>query len=163
MPRKAAVTLLLLTAFAAAADRPEWQQVSRLRAGDQVRVSLASGRTVEGRFQSSTPEAITVSADQGGVETSKGDVRRVERLREGGWGRGKAALVGAGIGFGGGFALGAAVTGCKSKGGLADLGCVSRGTGGALVGGLGAVVGAAIGALWPHNHKNRIDLIYAAQ
>jgi len=162
MPRKAAVTLLLLAAFAAAGDRTEWQQVSRLRAGDQVRVSLASGKTVEGRFQSSTPETIAVSTDQGGVETSKGDVRRVERLREGGWGRGKAAAVGAGIGFGGGFALGAAVTGCN-KGGLANLGCVSRGTGGALAGGLGAVAGAAIGALWPHHHKKSIDLIYAAQ
>ena len=44
----------------------------------------------------------------GTVTASRETVLKIERYRLGGWGRGKTAAVGALIGFGGGFAIGAA-------------------------------------------------------
>jgi hypothetical protein len=71
-------------------------------------------------------------------------------------GRGTRAGIGALIGFGGGFAIGAAAWGCHPR----DIICVGRGAAGGVVGGLGAVIGGAIGALLPPRNK---ELIYSAK
>ncbi len=84
------------------------------------------------------------------------DVLKVERFDNSGWGRGRTAMMGALIGFGGGFGVGVAVGGCKQG----QLGpCFSRGETGAVGGALGAVIGAGIGAMIPHHNK---ELIYSA-
>jgi hypothetical protein len=89
------------------------------------------------------------------VTAKREDVLKIERYRPGGWGRGKTAAVGALVGFGGGFAIGAATGGCHQG----QFGpCLSRGTLGVAIGGVGAVVGAGIGALLPRHSK---ELIYS--
>ena len=94
----------------------------------------------------------------GAVTARKEDVLKIELYSQGrGMGRGKKALIGALIGFGGGFAIGAGIAGCQKN----EFGpCLSRGLGGAVVGGVGAVVGAGIGALLPAHRK---ELIYSVK
>jgi MFS family permease len=148
------LTFAILCALVTAAegqDRHDWQSLAQLRAGDRIRLSLKTG-PVEGAFRSWTPQEVTA----GMVTARREDVRKIERYREGGWGRGKQAALGAAIGFGGGFAIGAAAGGCHPN----ELLCVGRGPLGAAIGGVGALAGAGIGALIrPH----RKDLIYAAK
>jgi hypothetical protein len=135
-----------------AQDRHDWQSLARLQAGEKVRLSLKTG-PVTGAFQTWTPDQVTA----GTVTAKREDVLQIERYRPGGWGRGKTAAVGALIGFGGGFAIGAGLTGCDHT----QFGpCISRGAGGAVVGAAGAVVGAGIGALLPHHNK---ELIYSVK
>ncbi len=156
------LTLVLIYALGTAAeaqDRRDWQSLAKLQAGDSIRLSLKTG-PVDGTFQSWTPQQVTA----GTITAKREDVLKIERYQQGGWGRGKTAAVGAaiglGVGFGGGFAVGAATGGCRSGGFL----CFSRGTTGAIVGGLGGaiglVTGAVIGSLFPRHPK---DLIYSVK
>ena len=133
-------------------DRRDWQSLAQLQTGDRIRLSLKTG-PVEGAFQNWTPQQVTA----GTVTATKEDVLKIERYRQGGMGRGKHAAIGALIGFGGGFAIGAAVGGCNK----AQIGpCLTRGQFGAVGGGVGLVIGVGIGALLPRHTK---ELIYSAK
>lgn len=154
MSKLSGLILLLACAMACAAqDRDNWQSLSQLRTTDTVRVSLTTRAPFTAQFQSWTPEQITV----GTVSAKKEEVVKVERYRRGTWGRGKTAAVGALIGFGGGFAIGAAAGGCH-QGSFGP--CFSRGEVGAIIGVAGAAVGGLIGALLPHHDK---EVIYAVK
>ena len=145
------VLLCALVATADAQDRRDWQSLAKLQPGDNIRVSLKTG-PVDGTFQSWTPQQITA----GSITAKREDVLKVERNRHGG-SRAKHAAIGAAIGFGGGFAIGAGVTGCHAG----QFGpCVSRGEGGAITGAVGAVIGAGIGALLPSHSR---ELIYSSR
>jgi hypothetical protein len=146
------VLLCVLGTVAKGQDRHDWQSLARLQAGDRIRLSLKTG-PVEGAFQNWTAQQVTA----GTMTASRENVLKIERYRQGGWGRGKTAAVGALIGFGGGFAIGAATGGCHQG----QFGpCFSRGALGAGIGAAGAVVGAGIGALLPRHTK---ELIYSAK
>lgn len=149
------LTLVLICALGTAAegqDRRDWQSLAQLQAGDRIRLSLKTG-PVEGAFQTWTPQQVTA----GTVTARREDVLKIERYRQGGSGRGKTAAVGALIGFGGGFGVGAAAGGCHQG----QFGpCWSRGAVGAVGAGVGAVIGAGIGALLPRHTK---ELIYSAK
>jgi hypothetical protein len=151
--------VLLSCALSAATygqGRHDWQSLARLHPGDRVRVVLKTG-PVEGEFQRWTPQEATF----GTVTAKREEVLKIERYRHGG-SRGEHAAVGALIGFGGGFAIGASVTGgCGDRtlgsGGIGP--CATRPEGGAIVGGMGAVIGAIIGVLLPTHSK---ELIYSS-
>jgi hypothetical protein len=153
------VLICALGTAAAGQDRHDWQSLAQLQAGDRIRLFLKTGPVTDA-FQSWTPQQVTAGA----VTARREDVLKIERYRPGGWGRGKTAAVGAviglGVGFGGGFAVGAATGGCRSG----EFLCFSRGTSGAIIGGIGGaiglVTGAAIGALFPRHPK---ELIYSAK
>ena len=141
-----------LSTVAGAQDRRDWQSLGQLHPGDKIRLSLRTG-PVEGAFQAWTPQQVTA----GTITAKRDDVFKIERYRTGGWGRGKADAVGALIGFGGGFAVGAGVGGCHQG----QFGpCISPGALGAGVGAAGALVGAGIGALLP---RHSTELIYSAK
>ncbi len=140
--------ICLLGTAAAAQDRHDWQSLAQLQTGEKIRVSLKTG-PVEGPFTGWTPQQVTA----GTVTAKKEDVLKVERYH--GRSRGKSAALGALIGFGGGFAIGAGAFSCNHT----QIGvCLTRGQGGAIVGGVGAVIGAGIGALLP---AHRRELIYS--
>jgi hypothetical protein len=144
--------ILALVCTAHGQDRHDWQSLTKLQAGDKIRLTLKTGSSTE-VFQSFTPEEIK----SGTLTAKKDDVLKIERFGHGGWSRGKKAALGAVIGFGGGFAVGAAATGCNHQ----QFGpCISRGAGGAVFGAVGALVGAGVGALLPANGK---ELIYSAK
>ena len=152
-PIPGVVLLLSLPAISAAQDVYSWQSLSQLGIGDKVRVSVTKGKSLTGPFQDWTAEQVTVAA----VTAKKAEVRKVERFRRGGRGRGRRAGFGALIGFGGGFAFGiAAGGGCGHSFGP----CLSRPALGAAVGALGAVIGAASGASMP---RRNTDVIYLAR
>jgi hypothetical protein len=137
--------LLCAVGTAQGQDRSDWQSLAQLHAGDKVRITVKSGSS-EGVFQSWTPQQVTVGA----VSAKKEDVLKIELYSQhGGMGRGEKALIGAVIGFGGGFAIGAGIEGCHSPG------CVGRGEGGAVAGGVGAAIGALIGAALPAHRQTR--------
>jgi hypothetical protein len=144
--------ILALVCTAHAQDHHDWQSLTKLQTGDKIRLALKTGSSTE-VFQSFTPEDLKA----GTLTAKKEDVLRIERFGHAGWSRGKKAALGAAIGFGGGFAVGAAATGCNDR----QIGiCISRGAGGAVVGAAGAIVGAGIGALLPTHGK---ELIYSAK
>jgi hypothetical protein len=152
MPSSRKLLLLCaLTAAAHAQDRRDWQSLAKLQTGDSIRLSLKTG-PVDATFQSWTPQQITA----GTITARREDVLRIERYRHSG-SRAKHAAIGAAIGFGGGFAIGAGVTGCRQG----QFGpCISRGEGGAIAGAVGAVIGAGIGALLPNRSR---ELIYSSR
>ena len=144
--------IFALVCTANAQDRHDWQSLAKLQQGDKIRLTLKTGSTTE-VFQAWTPQNVTA----GTVTAKNEDVLKIERYGHGGWGRGQKAAVGARIGFGGGFAIGAAVTGCNHS----QFGpCISRGAGGGVVGAAGALIGAGIGALLPTHGK---ELIYSVK
>jgi hypothetical protein len=149
------VSPLLLLALACAVqaqDPHDWQSLTKLQTGDKIRLTLKTGSSTDA-FQSFTPDDLKA----GTLTAKKDDILKIERLSHAGWSRGKKAALGAAIGFGGGFAVGAAATGCDHR----QIGiCISRGAGGAVVGAAGAIVGAGIGALLPTHGK---ELIYSAK
>jgi hypothetical protein len=152
---RSSLILLFVFVFAAAAegqDRRDWQSLAQLQAGDTIRLSLKAG-PVEGAFRNWTPQDVTV----GTVTARREDVLRIERYRKGGSGRGKSVAIGALIGLGTGFVLGAASTG-NCSGELPF--CISRGAAGAVLGVVGAGIGAAIGALLPRHGRT---LIYSTK
>jgi hypothetical protein len=144
--------LVLASLCCAAQDVADWQSLNALHPGDKVRLSLRSQTSVIDIFKESSADQVTV----GSVVAHKSDVLKVERYRSGEWSRGKTAAVGALIGLGGGATVGAAAGACH-KG---DFIYVSRPVLGVALGALGAILGAAVGALVPHH---RTDLIYAAK
>ena len=145
--RTLAVICLLGTA-APAQDRHDWQSLAQLQTEEKIRLSLKTG-SVEGSFKGWTLQEVTA----GTVTARKEDVLKVERYHR--RSRGKNAAIGALIGFGGGFAIGAGAFNCNHN----QIGvCVTRGQGGAIVGGVGAVIGAGIGAPLP---AHRRELIYS--
>jgi hypothetical protein len=153
-----AVLLFIAELTGSAQNAQNWDSLGTLHPGDKVRVSLKASAPVNGDFQNFTPQQVRVGA----VTAPKQDVIRVDRYTNKG-GRSKRAAIGALIGFGGGFAIGAAVGGCRdhpAQGFVPScIGSRGRGEAGAVVGGAGALVGAAVGALLPHRSK---ELIYSA-
>lgn len=149
------LNILLVCALAAACagqSTKDWDSLGKLQPGDNVRVTSKTG-TTEGAFRGWTPQDITV----GTVTSRKEDIVKVVLRRPGGSGRGKHALIGGLIGFGGGFAIGAAVGGCSPH----QFGpCIGRGTAGGAFGVAGGAAGAIIGALIP---RHNTVLIYAAK
>jgi hypothetical protein len=145
--------LALICALATAVEAlRDWQSLAQLRSGDRIRLSLKT-RRVDGAFQHWSPEEVTL----GTVSARREEVLKVERYRPGAWGRGKKAAVGAAIGFGGGFAFGAAVDGCNPN--TFDPIC-GRGKVGAVFGAVFAIVGAGVGAVRPTHTR---DLIYSVK
>lgn len=151
-PFLALVLIGVLGKTAEGQDPRSWQSLAQLQPGDRIRLSLKTG-PLEGAFRSWTPDQVMA----GTVTSRREDVLKIERYRRGAGGRGKTAAVGALIGFGGGFAIGAAAGGCHTG----QFGpCLSRGQLGAGIGAVGAVIGAGIGALFPRRPK---ELIYSAK
>jgi hypothetical protein len=121
-----------------------WQGLNRLRAGEDVRVVLTGGGTIEGRVERWSPEAFAIVAGNAGVRSLQvGEVKQVSVRRRGS--RLKAAGIGAAIGFGAGFAIGASKAGFLADRNSPSLGV--RAETGARVGALGGGIGALIGAL----------------
>jgi hypothetical protein len=143
---------VLAVSSCAAQDRSDWQSVAKVQPGTKVRLSLKSRRTFIDEFKGSTADQVTV----GTVVAKREDVRRLERFRSGGRGRGKTAAIGALIGGGAGAVIGVAAGGCHTG----DFICFSRGTVGAVLGAVGAIVGALAGALIPPHHT---EVVYAAR
>src|SRR5215831_2313901 len=125
--------LIILTFLAA--DTSQWSGVRELKKGDRVGVVQSDMKRVEGRFENSTDDTITIE----GVTITKDRVVRVYRRPR--MNRGVRAAVGAAIGV----AAGGVVDGTfgqylRNEGHGPDAGMITG-----LTGAAGAGIGAASG------------------
>ena len=138
--RIAAALLLVAATVAAQTNASNWNTVTALSMGTDVRVSTGS-RTVSGKIESVTDETIVVNSAKVQETFMRQKVMRVSLKKNGH--RARNALIGLGVGAGVGLGVGAA----------ADANCTGFCFGGnfgkAIFTPLGAVAGVLVGALIP--------------
>jgi hypothetical protein len=142
---------LVLVPASAFADRPGWENLNQLAAGNKIQVEDSNHKKLTGTFIEYSNAGISLQTSAGAQTVRKEDVRAVKlmenhhRLRNAGIGAAVGAGVGAGIGA-------ASYQKCTSTKFLACLGDDGRGLNTGLGAVLGGIGGAAVGALWP-DHK----------
>ena len=117
-----------------------WVNLNQLVAGSEIRVTLATGKTMRGFVQRVTPESLAINATTSQETLSRQDIRRVALKRPGH--RGRNTLIGLAIGTGAGLAVGAGLD-SQSRGEY-DLFSAK-----AVLSPLGALVGTVIGVALP--------------
>ncbi len=103
--RFAAVLALLVATAAAQPTAASWDSVKALTTGTDVRIS-AGPRTVRGKIDRITDDALTVTSGKGQEMFTQQDVSRVSVKKPGH--RKRNALIGLGIGAGAGLGVGIA-------------------------------------------------------
>jgi len=119
-----------------------WVNLNQLVAGSEIRVTLATGKTMRGFVQRVTPESLAINATTSQETLSRQDIRRVALKRPGH--RGRNTLIGLAIGTGAGLAVGVGVD--SQSRGQYDL---FPNSGKAVLSPLGALVGTVIGVALP--------------
>ncbi len=117
----------------------EWSVVQKIVEGEKIVVRTLAGDKVEGRFKSATDTSIVILRDGKDFSIARDDIRRVSH--KGGKSRSTAALIGAGIGGGGG----ALVSGPIYKAGGGDFADEFVPVSILLGAGIGAGIGALLG------------------
>jgi hypothetical protein len=118
-----------------------WANLDQLVPGSEIRVTLASGRTLRGFVQRVTPDSLVINATASQEALSRQEIRRVSVKRQGH--RGRNTLIGLAVGAGGGLAFGAVAVSRTSPGAM------FRNLGYAVFPPLGAIVGTVIGVALP--------------
>jgi hypothetical protein len=129
----------LVANVAAQAQTGSWANLSQLAPGTETRVTLSGGRTLRGSVQTVTSDSLAINAAKSQEKLSRTEIKKVETKRPGH--RGRNALIGLGIGAGGGLAIGAGID-SGDHGWFPNLGK-------AIVTPLGAIVGTIVGVLIP--------------
>ena len=144
---------LVLTALLASASLPllaqtlgNWDAIRHFAANQAIRVSLADGRSFQGKFQSATDGELLLSTAKAQETLARADVTRI--AAKGNNHRVRNAVIGLGVGAGAGLAVGAITdhaTACNTPTAcfvnLKNLGKVVFTPAGALA---GLIVGAVI-------------------
>jgi len=134
---------LLVSCSVHATENPAWNNLKQLSPGQQVRVVVNSNKTVKGRFQSGTDDAIIIRSKGADQTLSRNSVQQVSSRRAGH--RGWHALIGAAIGAGAGLGTGAAIDNDCSRNSIVCTGNKGK----AILTPVFGLLGAAIGALLP--------------
>ena len=142
---RAVLAAALTTTAVAQPTKPiaDWANLNQLVPGSEVRVTLASGRTLRGFVQGVTPDSLAINATTSQETLSRLDIRRVSLKRPGR--RGRNTLIGLAIGTGSGLVVGAVADSQWSKDGF-DL---VPNAGKMVFPPLGALVGTVIGVALP--------------
>src|SRR5271167_1307346 len=85
----------------------DWANVKRLTAGEEIRVSMSDGKSFHGQLQSSTDDSLIMVAASSQQTLARPQITKI--ATKGASHRGRNALIGFGIGAGGGLAVGAGV------------------------------------------------------
>jgi hypothetical protein len=141
LPALLAAALAATTAAQQAKPIANWANLDQLVPGSEIRVTLATGRTLRGFVQRVTPESLAINAATSQETLSRQDIRRVELKKPGH--RGRNTLIGLAIGTGAGLAAGAGV---DANGGP---GIIFPDIGKAVLSPVGALVGTVIGVALP--------------
>jgi hypothetical protein len=122
--------------------KSDWAGVKRLAAGQEIRVSLSDGKSFRGQLQSATDESLIMVAASSQQTLARLQISKV--ATKGDSHRARNALIGLGIGAGGGLAIGAAGDStCHSD-------CfVGNNIGKEVLTPVGAIVGTIVGVAWP--------------
>jgi hypothetical protein len=141
VPALLAATLAATAAAQQAKPAANWANLDNLVTGAEIRVTLATGKTLRGFVQRVTPESLAINATTSQETLSRQDIRRVALKRPGH--RGRNTLIGLAIGTGAGLAAGAAV---DSK---AGRGAWFPNAGKAVFSPAGAAIGTVVGVALP--------------
>lgn len=122
--------------------KANWKNVNAIGTGEEIRVSLTDGRNLRGMLVGTSEESLAITTVAGQQTIDRAHVNRV--FTPGTSHRGRNALIGLSLGAGGGLAIGAAGDStCKSN-------CfLGPNVGKEVLTPVGALIGVAIGALWP--------------
>src|ERR1035437_8107361 len=103
LPALLAAALAATAAAQQAKPIANWANLDQLVPGSEIRVTLATGRTLRGFVQRVTPESLAINAATSQETLSRQDIRRVALKRPGH--RGRNTLIGLAIGTGAGLAV----------------------------------------------------------
>jgi hypothetical protein len=143
------VTGILLAAGLISAQTPappatntansDWANLKQLATGDEIRVSMSDGKSFRGQLQSTTDESLIMVAASTQQTLARPQITKI--ATKGASHRTRNALIGLGVGAGGGLAIGAGV----------DHGHDSwfQNFGKEVFTPLGALVGTIVGVAWP--------------
>lgn len=139
----ALLAAVLAATAAAQQSKPiaNWANLSQLVAGSEIRVTLATGKTMRGFVERVTAESLAINATTSQEMLSRQDIRRVELQKPGH--RGRNTLIGLAIGTGAGLAIGAGVD-AKSGPGI-----WLPNAGKMVLSPLGALIGTVVGVALP--------------
>jgi hypothetical protein len=118
-----------------------WANLNQLVAGSEIRVTLATGKTMRGFVQRVIAESLAINATTSQEMLSRQDIRRVALKRPGH--RGRNTLIGLAIGTGAGLAAGAGVDSQASHSDWFPY------AGKAVFTPLGAIIGTVVGVALP--------------
>jgi hypothetical protein len=150
--KASSLTLALVLARGAAAQSAapvsniDWGAVQSLTVGDRIRVTTVDRKAIQGAFQTATDEGLAIGQSSGAQTLARTSIKSVSVKGRGH--RMRHALIGLGVGAGGGLAAGAAFdTTCHPR---AFFGCFAGPNfGKEALTRLGAIVGFGIGAALP--------------
>lgn len=152
-------TIILLLWWAAATQARgavvpgRWEKVAGLEPGTGIRLELVTTDRLELVFRQLTPEAVLVDSDTGVRSFRREDIRRIERLERQYPRRFRLILPAAG--FGVGFATALANDNARVH---YDLSAASNGL---IIGGIGAGIGFAVGAILDRQDDSK-NLLYVS-
>ena len=142
-PSKVACLIFLALAGSAVAqplpDKSNWDHLSGLAAGSEIRILLANGKQVRGYLQRVTADGISINAPTSQDLVPRTEVRRVHLKRASH--RRRNTLIGLGVGAGGGLVAGG-ILDSKTSDFIPNLGKI-------VFGSIGALLGTGVGAAWP--------------
>jgi len=150
------LVLTALTCIPVLGQGPSWSRVNKLAPGERIQVLDKEGKTIDGQFQGLAEGQLTLAIANQVRSIPLDSIRQVSVRRKAS--RAKATGIGAAIGFGIAFPIGA-----TSAGFLADRNNPSIGTRagfGAGLGLFGAGIGAGIGVL---AGGPRFDIVYQSR
>jgi len=117
-----------------------WAAVVAVPSGQKLAIELNSGKRISGKLGAASETGLSIVRGKKTQDINRSDIRKIHR--ESGPSVGKSTLIGTGIGGGSGAIIGAAAGGCDSS---SDFFCLSRGETAAVLGVLGASIGAVTG------------------
>ncbi|MEW6212201.1 MAG: hypothetical protein AB1631_27980 [Acidobacteriota bacterium] len=149
---------LVVNSTAAAFQKPaaDWSAVRALVAGSRLSVRLKDGKKIEGLLVSVSDSSLTLTRNNQAVELDQPNIAKVYHLipRSAGKSAARSALIGAGIGFGAGVGAGGAIGSYEDIQTLESM---------AVLGSVGAAIGAVVGLFKGLASKHRRSLIYDAK
>jgi len=116
-----------------------WAAVTTVPSGQKLIVELKTGKKIKGKFGSASETAVTLARGKNAEDIKRSDIRKV--YSENGVSATKSTVIGTAIGGGTGAVLGAAIGGCDPN----AFCTIGRGGSAALLGVLGAGIGAITG------------------
>ena len=135
----AGMLALPMDGLAQSASTNNWAAVATVPSGQKLVVELKTGKKVKGKFGSASETAVTLVRGKNTEDLNRSDIRKV--YSENGVSATKSTLIGTAIGGGTGAVLGAATGGCDAN----DFCVTDRGDIAAVLGVLGAGIGAITG------------------
>ena len=144
MQRSCLASLIFLNFAGSVAAQPlnpksNWDYLSGLATGSDIRIFLANGKQVHGYLQRVTSDGIAINAPTSQEVVARTEVKRVQSKRASH--RRRNTLIGFGVGASTGLVSGA-ILDSKASDFLPNAGKIAFGS-------IGALLGTGIGAAWP--------------